>query len=190
MARSGDVLTQPRGDRLVFVATAADTDGALLEMDVTYPPHTRAPAPHLHPHQEETFRVLQGALRAVIDGEERRYGPGETFVVPAGTPHTMHADADEPTRFVWQVRPALRTEDFFEAVWRLAGAGRTNAAGRPHVLQGAVLMRAYAAEFRLLRPPRWLQRPLFAVLATIGHALGYRAGTASTAGSGGRRPGA
>jgi quercetin dioxygenase-like cupin family protein len=175
MARPGDVLAHPRGDRLVFIATAADTGGERLEMDVTYPRRTHAPAPHLHPHQEETFRVLQGALRTTIDGRERTFGPGEAFVVPPGTPHTMHADADEPTRFLWEVRPALRTEDFFETIWGLARAGRTNARGTPTVLQGAVLMRAYAAEFRLVRPPRFVQRPLFAVLAAIGRALGYRA---------------
>lgn len=75
------------------------------------PARTVAPALHRHPHQEETFRVLQGALRTTIGGEERSFGPGETFVVAPGTPHTMHADADEPTRFLWEVRPALRTED-------------------------------------------------------------------------------
>jgi len=175
MARSGDVLTQPRGDRLLFVATAADSGGALLEMDVTYPAHTDPPALHLHPHQEEVFRVLHGALRTVIGGDTRTYAAGETFVVPPNTPHTMQSDADGPTRFIWQVRPALATEALLETVWGLARDGRTNGAGAPNVLQGAVLMRAYAREFRLVRPPRWLQVPLFALLAPIGRALGYRA---------------
>ena len=94
MARTGDVLTRPHGDRLVFVTTSADTDGDLLEMDVTYPPRTEAPALHLHPHQEETFRVLQG------------------------TPQTVRADADEPSRFLWQVRPALLTAAFLETLPR------------------------------------------------------------------------
>jgi quercetin dioxygenase-like cupin family protein len=175
MARTGDVLDHPRGDRLVFLATAADTGGERLEMEVTYPPRTDAPALHLHPHQEETFRVLEGALRTAIGGVERTFGPGETFVVPPGTPHTMHAHADEPTRFLWEVRPALRTEDFFETVWGLARAGRTNAHGSPALLQGAVLMRAYAVEFRRLKPPGWIQPPLFALLGAIGHLFGYRA---------------
>jgi quercetin dioxygenase-like cupin family protein len=55
---------------------------------------------HAGPHREETFRELQGTLRTVIGGEARVLGPGEAFAVPAGTPHTRHADAAEPPRFV------------------------------------------------------------------------------------------
>lgn len=175
MARSGDVRTNPRGDRLVFVRTAAETAGELLEMEATYAARGAAPPLHLHPHQEETFRVLEGALRTTIGGDPRRFVAGETFVVPPGTPHTMHADADGPTRFTWQVRPALATEDFFATMWGLASAGRTDAGGTPNLLQAAVLMRAYGREFRLLRPPRWIQVPVFAVLAALGHVAGYRA---------------
>ncbi len=175
MAHPGDVLEHPRGDRLEFAVTAGTSGGELLEMHVTYPPRTEAPALHLHPEQQETFTVVQGALRTVIGGVERRYPAGTTFEVPAGTPHTMHADADEPTRFVWNVRPALRTEDFFEKVWDLARADGSAAPKSPNLLQGALLMRTYAREFRLVRPPRWLQVPLFAVLAPLARRLGYRA---------------
>lgn len=175
MARRGDELTQPGGYRLRFTTTSEDSGGDLLEMDVTYPAHSRPPSPHLHPLQEETFRVLQGTLRTEIGGARRDYGAGEAFVVPPGTPHAMHAAANEATRFVWQVRPALATETLFEKVWRLAADGKTNDRGTRNLLQGAVLMQAYAREFRLVRPPRWLQVPLFAVLGSIGRALGYRA---------------
>ena len=175
MARTGDVHTQPGGYRLRFTVTGADSGGGLLEMDVTYPAHSRPPAPHSHPLQEETFRVLQGLLRTEVGGVRRDYGAGETFVVPPGTPHSMHAAADGPTRFVWQVRPALATAAMFEKVWQLAAEGKTNDRGAPNLLQGAVLMQAYAREFRLVRPPRWLQVPIFALLAPIGRALGYRA---------------
>jgi mannose-6-phosphate isomerase-like protein (cupin superfamily) len=175
MARSGDELTNARGDRLVFVRTAAGTAGDLLEMEATYAARGEAPPLHLHPHQEGTFHVLEGALRTTIGGDTRRFEAGETFVVPAGTAHTMHADADVPTRFTWRVRPALSTEDFFAATWGLARTGRTDAHGRPNLLQAAVLMQAYAHEFRLLRPPRWVQVPVFALLGTIGRLAGYRA---------------
>jgi hypothetical protein len=55
-------------------------------------------------------------MKARIAGEERRYGTGETFDVPAGTPHQMAAD--EPSRLRWEVRPALRTAEFFERLYR------------------------------------------------------------------------
>src|SRR2546423_792703 len=62
------------------------------------------PPEHLHPRQEERFEVLEGAIRAIVDGAERRYHAGETFDVPAGTRHQM--TADEPSRLRWEVRPA------------------------------------------------------------------------------------
>ena len=36
-------------------------------------------------------------------------------------------------------------------------------------------MRPYGRELRLVRPPRWLQVPLLAVLAPLAELVGYRA---------------
>ena len=33
------------------------------------------PPEHYHPRQDEHFEVLEGAVRVVINGEERRYRP-------------------------------------------------------------------------------------------------------------------
>lgn len=167
MVRAGDVLVQPAGHRMRFVTTAADSAGARLEMEVTYAGRTTFPPVHLHPAQEETFRVRSGRLRTVIDGRERVYEADEAFTIPAGVPHTMRADAEGPTTFAWSVRPALRTEVLFEKIWRDAAAERGG-----DLLSSAVLMQTYGAEFRLVRPPRWVQVPLFAVLGTIGRLLG------------------
>lgn len=170
MVRAGDEIVQAAGHRMRFVTTAADSGGARLETEVTYAGRTAFPPVHLHPSQEEAFRVRSGRLRTVIDGTERVYEADEAFTIPAGTPHTMRADADGPTTFAWAVRPALRTEAMFERVWRDAAAGRGG-----DLLSAAVLMQAYGREFRLVRPPRWLQVPLFAVLGTVGRMLGRRA---------------
>jgi hypothetical protein len=78
------------------------------------------PPEHFHPSQTERFEVLEGAMRTLIGGEERTYGPGEPFEVPAGTPHQMAAEG--PTRTRWEVRPALRTADFFEALYSAIAA--------------------------------------------------------------------
>jgi hypothetical protein len=54
-------------------------------------------------------------MEAAYAGTERSYGTGESFEVPAGTPHQM--TAEEPTRMRWEVRPALRTAEFFERLY-------------------------------------------------------------------------
>src|SRR3990170_3128155 len=91
-------------------------------MEATYGEGAIRPPEHFHPSQDERFEVLEGVVRAIVDGEEHRYGVGETFDVPAGTPHQMTGDG--PARVRWQVRPALRTAAFFERLYSgQAGAG-------------------------------------------------------------------
>ena len=59
--------------------------------------------------------MLDGAVRAVIAGDERRYEAGDVFEVPADTVHQMAGDG--PARVRWEVRPALRTAEFFERLY-------------------------------------------------------------------------
>jgi mannose-6-phosphate isomerase-like protein (cupin superfamily) len=132
MAHAGQVIEGHDGFRLELVRTGAETGGELLEMEASYSGNAAMPPAHLHPRQTERFEVLEGAMRAVIGSEERRYERGERFEVPAGTPHQMAADG--PTRLRWEVRPALRTAEFFE---RLFSGG------------GEDLLTEFSAELRL-----------------------------------------
>jgi quercetin dioxygenase-like cupin family protein len=114
MAEAGQEIGISGGMKLRFIQTGTE----LLEMEATYPGDGSMPPMHLHPSQAERFEILEGSMRAKIGNEERVYGAGEVFEVPAGTPHQM--GAEEPTRMRWEVRPALRTAEFFE---RLYGEG-------------------------------------------------------------------
>ena len=133
MAHAGQEIHGRDGFRLRLVQTGAETGGELLEMEATYSGTGGMPPEHLHPEQVERFTVLEGAVRAIVNGEERRYQEGESFEVPAGAPHQMGAEG--PTRTRWEVRPAMRTAEFFE---RLYG-------GDPI----AELLQEFGPEFRL-----------------------------------------
>jgi len=115
VASAGDVIEGPGGVRLLLVRTGAETDGELLEMEATYAAAVGPPPAHLHPRQDERFEMLEGSVRTVIGGAERSYAAGETFAVPAGTPHQVAAEG--PARMRWEVRPALRTAEFFERLY-------------------------------------------------------------------------
>jgi quercetin dioxygenase-like cupin family protein len=121
MAHAGQELHGPGGFRLLLVKTAAETDGELLEMEANYAGTGAMPPEHLHPSQAERFEVLEGEAKTIIGGTERRYEAGETFEVPAGVPHQMGSDV--PTRMRWEVRPALRMAEFFEALYGAMNAG-------------------------------------------------------------------
>lgn len=141
MALAGDEIEGFDGMRLRLVRTGVETDGELLEMEASYSGEAGMPPEHLHPRQVERFEVLEGAMRTIIGGEERVYGQGESFEVPAGTPHRMAAEG--PTRLHWEVRPALRTAEFFE---RLYGSGPDSARSSSSI---AEFLAEYDEEIRL-----------------------------------------
>ncbi len=130
MAHAGQVIHGQGGFRLRLVRTAAETGGELLEMEASYGGTGQWPPEHAHPRQVERFEVIEGAMRTMVGGVERTYGPGEEFEVPAGTPHRM--TAEEPSRVRWEIRPALRTAEFFE---RLYGEGADSARAAPSLAE-------------------------------------------------------
>src|SRR5436305_8845382 len=129
MAFDGQELVGHNGFRLKLLRITEE----VLEMEASYSGEGPLPPEHLHPLQDEHFEVLEGAVRAVIGGEERRCPAGEAFDIPARTPHQMAGDG--PARLHWEVRPALRTAEFFERAF----------SGDP----GADFLETFADEFRL-----------------------------------------
>jgi quercetin dioxygenase-like cupin family protein len=93
-----------------------------LEVEAVYQAGSPKPPVHLHPEQDEHFEVLAGEITALVDGEERAYGEGETFDVARGMPHTMWNASGAEVRVLWRTAPALDTLGWFEA---LAEAQRT-----------------------------------------------------------------
>jgi mannose-6-phosphate isomerase-like protein (cupin superfamily) len=139
VAHAGQEIESPGGMTLRLVRTGAETDGELLEMEARYSGEAGMPPEHLHPSQVEHFEIVEGAMRTIIGGEERVYEGGDSFEVPAGTPHQMAAQG--PTTMRWEVRPAMRTAEFFE---RLFGAGPDSARE-----MGEAFFAEFADEFRL-----------------------------------------
>jgi quercetin dioxygenase-like cupin family protein len=135
MPDAGQEIEGFGGMRLRFVTVEPEE----LVMEASYSGEAGMPPAHLHPSQAEHFEILEGRLRAIVDGEERVYEVGESFDVPPGTPHQMAAEG--PTRTRWEVKPALRTAEFFE---RLYGEGPGSARE-----MGDNFVSEFAPEFRL-----------------------------------------
>ncbi len=142
--------------------------------EASYPAHNPEPPPHFHPFQAERMEVVSGALSARVDGQVRVFAPGEVLEIPAGMPHATWNAGEQPVIFVWHVTPARCRRELFAKLYQLAAEGRTDARGVPNLLQLAVLEAAFPNEIRLTRPPAWVQRALFTVLAPIAWRLGYR----------------
>lgn len=175
MAIKGKVISNPgSGQSIRFIQTGKDTKGQLLEMESVYSAQSKEPVPHYHPRQEEEFQVLEGSINVRINGTVRVLEPGEKLIITAGTVHSMWNQCDREARVNWKVRPALSTEYLLETGMGLAADGKVNEKGMPSVLQTAMLMQRYKHVFRLARPPFFVQRVLFGILAPIAAMKGYR----------------
>jgi mannose-6-phosphate isomerase-like protein (cupin superfamily) len=176
VARAGDVLENPAsGDRLVFLQTAADTGGELLEYELEFVPRGFAVRDHLHPLQEERHEILDGSLGIVVAGRERTLGAGDVEVVPPATRHRVFKTQEAPIKARFALRPALESEVLLETLFGLARDGKVGPGGDPSPLQLAVIFSEFAELGRPPRPSPAIQRLLFAPLAALGRARGYRA---------------
>jgi quercetin dioxygenase-like cupin family protein len=102
------------GERIIIRHSGAETGGRLLVFDLYLQPGGHVPAGHVHPQQEERFRVLDGRVRFRLGRRTRVAGPGETLVVPPGTPHWFGNHGQTVAQLRVEVRPALRMEELFE----------------------------------------------------------------------------
>ncbi|OON67109.1 cupin domain-containing protein [Hymenobacter sp. CRA2] len=176
MPYPGQALENPvTGQTIYFMTTARQSAGTELVLESSYRAWGPEPLPHFHPQQEELFEVLQGELMVRLDGQLRTLQRGERLRIGPGQVHAMWNGS--PTRAVvrWSTRPALRTEEFLETLFSLAQSGLVTAEGTPGWLQTSLLLHEYAAEFRLAKPPRWLQQTIFAFLRPLARLIGLKA---------------
>jgi mannose-6-phosphate isomerase-like protein (cupin superfamily) len=104
----GQVIERANGFKVKIVRL----EDEVLEIEAHYRGDQPLAQAHYHPNQDEQFEVKSGRIHAVIGDDEVWFDEGERFEVPAGTSHQMAAEG--PTVLKWEVRPALRTAEFFE----------------------------------------------------------------------------
>jgi hypothetical protein len=135
----------------------------------------RKPPVHLHPRQQETFRVRSGKLSVTLQGQKQVYGPGDTLVIPAGTPHKWENESGrQELHFIWELAPAMQTASILETMGALAQAQKLNKSASAPFLQLALTLNKYPHHLLLAGIPAWLQRVLFKLLAPLALVLGYR----------------
>lgn len=149
MGVAGQRISNPlTGERIVFVRTAADSDGQELVMESTWTRRGGRGAEHLHPNAEERIEVLSGTARYRVDGEDRELRAGDVLVVPAGTPHVGWNPTAAEVRLRMTFRPATRWEDFVERFFAmLAESDRSHRAE-----DYAALLEEFSEEIRMVEP--------------------------------------
>ena len=121
-----NVLEFPPDVGLTFVITkaASATGGEFIEIEGTMRAHSGGPPIHVHPQQEETYRVVSGTADVFLDGRWHQVRAGESLAVQRGAPHTIKNEHDEDVTAMNWHRPAARFEEFSRTFHRLATSGR------------------------------------------------------------------
>lgn len=177
MARVGSTIENPiSGERITWVVTARSSDGQVLAFDLALRAGAVVSAEHRHLRQEERFVVSKGKIAVAVAGKERVLEAGDEATVAPGVAHRWwNVDAGETVVRV-ELRPALRTEVFFETFFGLARDGKTNSDGIPGLLHIAVAYRTLSDSCpRLTKPPPLIQRLVLTPLVPLARLMGRRA---------------
>ena len=143
-----EIVNRSTGERIVFLRTARETGGALLEMDDFWAQADHHTPEHVHPAMEERWKVIAGSVRFEIDGVTQTAAVGSMIVAPPGTPHSDCNVGSEPAHLRIQMRPALRWQEFIERLFALDLGAR----GRPEPDSLAALMWEFSNEIDPVSP--------------------------------------
>jgi quercetin dioxygenase-like cupin family protein len=176
MARAGDTFENPlTGITGKVLAGSDDTGGQRNSTELRIPAGARLLPAHAHPGAHERLRVISGRIALRAGGDRRELSAGDAADIPAGVVHDWWNAGEHEAVVVLDTAPGARFEALMTTMLALVHEGRTNAAGVPHLLQLAVVLRAYRDVVRLASVPRALGALIMAPMALLGRLHGYRA---------------
>ena len=176
MIKQGEKIISARtGQIMVFLKTAAETNGQLLQIDCISPPTSVIEPEHIHPFQENRFEIISGSCHFSIDGKVQVIGPGQSISIPPKVRHHFWNSGDVDVHYIQEFRPALNIADFFNIFFELSKDGKLNKKGIPNFFHASIIMLKYKNEIRVTSPPWAIQYLAYILLAPLGKLMGYRA---------------
>jgi mannose-6-phosphate isomerase-like protein (cupin superfamily) len=173
LPRAGDsVYNHLAGERFVFRRTGADTDGASFEVDLYLDPRGAVPGEHVHAEVEEHFTVVEGVLTVRLAGVEKQVRPGETIVVPPGTPHQPLNQTDRVAHVIAGGRPARKLDLCLVQVHMLA-LDSNQKHPSPITMLGVVATAPEGCDIYPAGPPVALLRALRVAVAPAARLFGF-----------------
>ncbi len=174
--RVGDELWNPvTRERAVILETPLDSPAGRARAEMTALVGSRVLGEHLHPGLIERFTVVEGQLTVRLDGKTGKLREGETAEIRAGQWHDWWNAEDHDARVIVEVEPGARFAHMLETLFGLAEMGHVDEKGMPNLLQMALIGREFSDTVQFRSPPPAVQKALFAAIAPLAHALGYRA---------------
>ena len=172
MAKTGDIIGPVGGKTVTFLKTREDTNGELLQIEVSADPF--GPAYHSHPRGEERLEVISGKVNYQIGKDIGIMSAGESYIAAEGKVHSWWNESDKQVRIRIDFYPDFGLEEYLDNVYGLIGDGKNlNKKGKPKLLQKAVL--CWAFRDVLFEPPSYARKLFYAILTPFGKLCGYKA---------------
>jgi quercetin dioxygenase-like cupin family protein len=114
----------PDGSLYEVVVAAGTEGGARSELDVTLPPNSVMPPPHIHPRQQETCVVRDGILEVLVNGRWQTLAAGSELAIPPGAVHTFRNRSGANVSFRCVHTPALGAQQYLERLYWLSAMNR------------------------------------------------------------------
>ena len=108
LVKIGTEIESPQtGERLIFRSTADSSNGQLFRAELIVKPGPYVVGAHIHPSQDESFVVLEGAYGYEIGDRKGVAQPGDPLVCPVSVPHSQWNAGAGILRIYYVHRPAL-----------------------------------------------------------------------------------
>lgn len=174
MAKKGQsVYNSKTGEKITWLATAADTGGQELLFDFEVSPGGKLPVMHFHPGQTETFTVKQGRFIIKLKDKLVTLDPGDSFTIDKGVRHQWwNESGSESACMEVSFKPALNTEIFLEQFYGLGNAGKTKQDGTPSFLQIMAMVNEY--QLYIDGPPLGIQIWMGRIIGGLARLIGYK----------------
>ena len=171
----GDELVNPvTGEYARLLGLPWDNPEGRAKAELLARAGARVVGEHRHHGCIERFTVLDGELSVRLNGETSVLAEGDSAEVGPGHWHDWWNAMDRDIRVVVEVTPGARFAHMIETLFGLARLGHVNEEGMPNLLQMAMTGREFSDVIQFRSPPPAIQKVMFAALAPLAHALGYR----------------
>ena len=101
------------GHEITLKLACRETDGEYFVFEAVTPPGVGM-ARHVHRHEDEFFRVLDGEFEFQLDQQIQRVTAGAMVNFPKNIPHAFRNVGTKPGRTFWTAMPGANFEKFFE----------------------------------------------------------------------------
>ncbi|WP_152655560.1 cupin domain-containing protein [Oceanobacillus sp. CFH 90083] len=169
----GKELVHPDGRTVTFLQEGQDEDGEYITLRHRMTQQGAVNGAHYHPLLKETFKMIEGKMRFLVDGEEITLEAGEEITIHPNQVHQFWNVSQGNLEVVHEIRPPGLHWKMFVLMHKLECEGKLTKNGIPrNPLWLGIAWKCI--DGYLDGPPRFIQKIILGGLATLAENLGYK----------------